>query len=181
MHFADLTDYEYGDPNLEVFSDRASGFYSLAFRPNYLRLNVGWLENGQPYTTGSAPSGFVEKLTAIADIQRVNCFLGQHECDLCNGPWERSGQQPRGTSELRIPGAAGLAYAAPQLITHYMAAHDYLPPASFVEAVQAINLDEWERLRWRIGGHVLAVAYPWIPSDAALHDPDDPATWEAIP
>lgn len=29
----------------------------------------------------------------------------------------------------------GVGYAAPELIAHYVEAHDYLPPTEFIEAV----------------------------------------------
>jgi hypothetical protein len=42
----------------------------------------------------------------------------------------------RGNGEVWITAAVGATYAAPVLIVHYIDAHAYLPPASFVEAVR---------------------------------------------
>lgn len=35
---------------------------------------------------------------------------------------------------MRVMGS-GVAYAAPELVAHYVEAHGYLPPADFIEAV----------------------------------------------
>ncbi|WP_338285215.1 hypothetical protein [Luteolibacter sp. LG18] len=40
-----------------------------------------------------------------------------------------------GNGEIRVRGADGVIYGAPTLIYHYVVAHDYLPPAAFIEAV----------------------------------------------
>ena len=41
---------------------------------------------------------------------------------------------PRESAEFRVKGT-GVVYAVPQLVLHYIAAHHYLPPAEFCEAV----------------------------------------------
>jgi hypothetical protein len=153
VFYEDLTVYDYLVE--DSFTDRESGFYGLWYRPAYIRLNVGWLEAGRPYPTGSVPVLFTKKLKAVQKIQRVNVCLGQHACDLCP-PEEASA----GNGEVRIPGAPGLAYAAPFLITHYITKHGYQPPHAFVEAVLAVDLDEWSAARWP------DVPFPWIPDDA---------------
>lgn len=127
MFYADLTEYEYLAD--DAFTDRESGFYALWYRPSYARLNVGWLEAGQPYPTGPVPDGLVAKLEAVREVQWMNECLGVHDCDLCP-----PGEGPSGNGEVRIPGAPGIAYAAPVLVVHYIAAHGYRPPRSFVEA-----------------------------------------------
>ena len=42
-----------------------------------------------------------------------------------------------GSAEIRVQGKEGKVYAAPTLIYHYVAAHDYDPPQEFVEALLA--------------------------------------------
>ncbi|BCU78007.1 hypothetical protein [Luteolibacter sp. LG18] len=44
-------------------------------------------------------------------------------------------EQSFGSAEIRVRGADGVVYGAPDLIYHYVVAHDYLPPAAFIEAV----------------------------------------------
>lgn len=153
MFYEDLTEYDY-QPE-DSFTDRESGFYALWFRPTYTRLNVGWLEAGRPYARGPVPPGLVEKLTAIQAVQWMNVCLGVHECDLCP-----PGEGPEGNGEIRIPGAPRVAYAAPSLITHYVAVHSYLPPSVFIDAVLTLDIEEWAAARWP------DVPFPWIPNDA---------------
>ncbi|MET9374921.1 hypothetical protein ABZX98_12325 [Streptomyces sp. NPDC002992] len=81
MFYADLSQYDYQDE--DAFTDRESGFYALWYRPAYIRLNIGWLEAGKPYSTGTVPAVFMKKLKAVQEIQWMNVCLGVHECDLC--------------------------------------------------------------------------------------------------
>jgi hypothetical protein len=81
VFYEDLTQYDYQDE--DSFMDRESGFYGLWYRPAYTRLNIGWLEAGKPYSTGTVPTVFVEKLKAVQEVQWMNVCLGVHACDLC--------------------------------------------------------------------------------------------------
>ena len=153
MFYEDLSEYAYQDE--DAFTDRESGFYALRYRPEYTRLNIGWLEAGNPYTTGTVPTSFVEKLKAVQEVQWMNVCLGVHTCDLC--PEEEAAE---GNGEVRIPGDHGIAYAAPFLITHYITAHGYRPPRAFIDAVLAVDLGKWAALRWP------DVPFPWVPADA---------------
>ncbi|MER5569509.1 hypothetical protein ABT083_25330 [Streptomyces goshikiensis] len=152
MFYEDLSEYTY--QHEDAFGDRES-FHELWYRPAYPRLNIGWLETGRPYSTGRLSTAFVEKLKAVQKVQRMNVCLGVHECGLCP---ETSA--PEGNGEIRIPGEAGIAYAAPFLITHYITAHGYRPPQVFIDAVLAVDLDAWTTARWP------DVPFPWIPVDA---------------
>ena len=64
-----------------------------------------------------------------------------------------------GSAEIGVFGEAGLIYAAPNLIFHYVLVHHYSPPESFVRAMKAapnpINSDYFKRLsmlklEWRV-------------------------------
>ncbi|MFF4548595.1 hypothetical protein [Streptomyces sp. NPDC001435] len=153
VFYEDLSEYTYQDE--DTFGDRGS-FYELWYRPEYMRLNVGWLEVGKPYSTGLVPTGFVEKLQAVQQVQRMNVCLGVHECDLC----PEAGEALEGNGEIRIPGEIGIAYAAPFLITHYITVHGYRPPQVFIDAVLDVDLDAWAATRWP------DVPFPWVPEDA---------------
>ena len=133
VFYEDLSEYDYQDE--DEFTDRESGFYALWYRPAYIRLSIGWLEAGKPYSTGTVPTAFVEKLKAVQEVQWMNVGLGVHECDLCP-----EAVAPEGNGEVRIPGKPGLAYAAPFLITHYITAHGYRPPQVFINAVLAVEI-----------------------------------------
>lgn len=152
MYYEDLSAYDYLDT--DSFRAGEPGRY-VTFRPAYTRLNVGWLEAGRPYPTGPLPEAFVEKLAAVQDAQRMNICRGFHVCDLCP-PGKRS---PKGNGEIRIPGEPGSAYAAPSLIGHYVSTHDYRPPQAFIDAVLAVDLDEWAAAE---------VPFPWIPAEDEL-------------
>lgn len=153
VFYEDLTEYDYLAE--DSFTDRESGFYALWYRPTYTRLNVGWLEAGQPHPTGPVPAGFLGTLKAVQKIQWMNECLGTHECDFCP-----PGEGPEGNGEVRIPGAPGIAYAAPFLVTHYIAVHGYQPPNVFVDAVLAVDIDDWAAARWP------DVPFPWVPDEA---------------
>jgi hypothetical protein len=152
VFYEDLSAYTYRDE--DTFDDRES-FRGLSYHPAYTRLNVGWLEAGKPYPTGPVPAGFPDKLRAVQEVQWMNVCLGFHDCDLC--PAE---QAPQGNGEIRIPGEPGTAYAAPFLITHYIAAHGYQPPPAFITAVLAVDLPTWSATHWP------DVPFPWVPPDA---------------
>ncbi|GLX23433.1 MULTISPECIES: hypothetical protein [Streptomyces] len=152
MHYEDLSEYDYQDQ--DEFTDRKS-FFAVWYRPTYVRLNVGWLEAGEPYPVGTVSGAFVDKLKAVQAVQWMNVCLGTHECDLCP-----EAVAPEGNGEIRIPGGAGVAYAAPFLITHYITAHGYRPPQVFIDAVLAVDVDAWAAARWP------DVPFPWIPADA---------------
>lgn len=152
VFYEDLSEYTYRDE--DAFGDGES-FRELWYRPEYVRLNVGWLEADEPYPTGAVPAAFVEKLGAVQRVQWMNVCLGVHECDLCP-----EAQAPEGNGEIRIPGEAGTAYAAPFLISHYVTVHGYRPPQVFVDAVLAVDLDAWAAARWP------DVPFPWVPEDA---------------
>jgi hypothetical protein len=66
VFYEDLSEYDCLDE--DTFTDRESGFYALWYRPTYTRLNIGWLEAGRPYSTGTVPVAFVEKLEALRKV-----------------------------------------------------------------------------------------------------------------
>jgi hypothetical protein len=55
-------------------------------------------------------------------------FRGSHSCELCG--------RSRGTHNLFVPGA-GFVYVAPEMIVHYVDAHSYMPPESFLQALRS--------------------------------------------
>jgi hypothetical protein len=60
---------------------------------------------------------------------------GFHLCPWCSMRLLRAVPAcPRGSAEIRVVGD-GVAYAAPELVAHYVEAHGYLPPDPFVRAV----------------------------------------------
>jgi hypothetical protein len=74
-----------------------------------------------------------------------------HQCPYCSKEislepeqvqtYQGSRKMVLGLNELSIPSKDGkFFYAAPTLIYHYVAEHDYLPPQGFIDAVLAFDL-----------------------------------------
>ncbi|MFG2051826.1 hypothetical protein ACGFIW_30885 [Micromonospora sp. NPDC048935] len=133
-YFADLTPYTY----LKRHEDEPG----LADEPwpDLPLLNVGWLDASHPLPTGAPPDGLVPALTKLATVP-VRQTRGYHYCEICVRDMGedamdaiRQGLIARGSAEFQVEGE-GVAYAAPQLLLHYVAAHEYLPPAEFCAAV----------------------------------------------
>lgn len=115
---------------------------------------IGWLESGQAFPTGPIDLAVYLKLTTL--LQNPWQFAicgGYHKCDLCQFEAEA-----RGSKSLIVPSSQVL-YATPELITHYINAHQYRPPEVFCEAVLACppmrSLEYYRALR-RAGGPALA-------------------------
>ncbi|MFE4590009.1 DUF7919 family protein [Streptomyces laurentii] len=139
MFYEDLSEYTYLYRHYAGGGPEGGG---AAVRSAHRRLNIGWLSARKwygpgarkRYPRGPLPAGLVEKLEAV---RRVNLCRGFHFCTLCL--WARSGA-PSGNGEIWVQGESGITYVAPDLITHYVAAHGYRPPQAFVDAVLAADL-----------------------------------------
>ena len=104
-------------------------------------LNVGWLDVQHPFPTKKASEALLDALFESC-LNSVVQTRGYHRCEFCDdyefGPIivSRHGQEAwLGSAEIRVTGKDGKVYAAPTLIYHYVAAHDYDPPIEFVEAL----------------------------------------------
>ncbi|WP_441350949.1 DUF7919 family protein [Streptomyces sp. or3] len=126
-HYADLTPYTYGRNN------RTPGDAGL-WRGVPV-LNVGWLGRGKRYSKGVPPPSLTETLKRMTRTHRVQQTRGHHLCPWCASRlFPRHPEGPQGSAEIRVMGN-GVAYAAPELVAHYVEAHGYLPPTEFMEAV----------------------------------------------
>ncbi|MFG1652140.1 hypothetical protein ACGFIE_19650 [Micromonospora sp. NPDC049275] len=128
-YFADLTPYTY----LERHDEDGHGASDEPL------LNVGWLDAAHPFPTGAPPDGLLSALTELATV-RVRQTRGYHYCEICvrdlgedTRDAVRQGAIARESAEFEVRGD-GVVYAAPQLLLHYVAAHEYLPPAEFCTA-----------------------------------------------
>jgi hypothetical protein len=119
MHFPDLSPYVYS-------------------RPEPGTLNVGWLDGEHPFPTAEPAPALLESLAARCDAppppDLPQCF-GGHLCELCQAHMD--------TGEIRVPGRGERVYAAPRMILHYVAAHRYLPPPEFVQALLEAPPEGW--------------------------------------
>jgi hypothetical protein len=90
---------------------------------------IGWLSPNHDFPRGKAPNGFFEKLEALcSDPWEPFAAGGSHQCELCQY------QGPRFSTNLFIP-AGKRIFVAPAGVAHYVAAHWYLPPRTFIDAV----------------------------------------------
>lgn len=102
---------------------------------------VGWLELGARYARGSVSERFFEALARLlVEPWQPAASAGRHPCSFCKFSGGPTGLTYKGTtillgaSNVYVPGD-GVIYVAPSLIAHYVDAHEYQPPAEFVDAV----------------------------------------------
>lgn len=126
-HFDDLSEYRYA---------------------NHVQrgvVHVGWLGRGHTYFRGLVALALIEKMKQLARTPQ-ELYRGYHICDLCDLPvelrgvpfpeqWAKWGQFRASNGEIRVS-RNGVIYAAPVLITHYIEAHGYCPPAEFLKAIE---------------------------------------------
>lgn len=100
-------------------------------------MAVGWHEHGYGFSLGKPSLSLLGKLEALIEQARVEQsqynFRGLHHCSLCD---QRSDMSPLKNSHINlfIPGH-GVIYAATAATAHYVECHGYLPPTTFIEAV----------------------------------------------
>jgi len=129
MYFQDLTPFTYSPA---VCNSRV--------------LNVGWLSHDAPFPIGDTSNEFRRALQLLAE-HPVNLCVGHHDCEFCDS---RQLELPSGNGEFHLPASGGaVAYAAPELVPHYVEVHRYLPPVEYIEAVVAYRAPEipWEAIR----------------------------------
>lgn len=128
-YFKDLTRYEYSKDPFKC----AGGLY-----------NVGWLGRWAPYPKGFVAPELTEKLLALCKFP-VNRYRGWHRCRFCKEYPVRitdsEGEFCFGDGEIRVPAKDDkVTFVAPNLIYHYVAAHLYLPPDVFLDALRVLSL-----------------------------------------
>ncbi len=113
--------------NLAYFQDLTPYTYSLAAEEHGV-LNIGWLCESQPYTTGSTSQEFQDALADLV-LRQVMLHRGAHRCDLgCSN-------YTLGNGQIRVLGRDQQWYSAPKLVHHYVVEHHYRPPDEFISAV----------------------------------------------
>jgi hypothetical protein len=132
MHFDDLTPYAL---HLK--------------RPIDSTTNVGWLDGSHAFRKGPVDPSLFERLcdicasTTPANVH-VNKLRSVQQCEICGkDDFDFPGCREEmfvGMTELWIPNPAGGFLAAPSLILHFIADHQYSPPTVFWDAVRAFDL-----------------------------------------
>jgi hypothetical protein len=99
---------------------------------------VGWLSASHPFPTGPVSEEFLTKLKTICvtwaacvAVLKWPIALGPHTCEFC--------RKFHASGNVGVP-ANDLLFVAPEMIAHYVEAHDYVPPHAFVEAVMRAPL-----------------------------------------
>ncbi|MFJ5684300.1 hypothetical protein [Streptomyces sp. NPDC093099] len=133
-HYPDLTRYSYNESDQEM-------------------VNVGWLAPEHDYRKGLVDKRVVDALRALS-AGYDNQMRGIHDCEFCDtdrpvilgGP-ALDTEVWLGSAEIRVQGADGMFYAAPNLVIHYITEHQYCPPEEFCRAVaRTAGIDPGEQL-----------------------------------
>ena len=101
-------------------------------RGPYVRA-IGWLSRDHAFPTGVVSPEFLDALRqhVRAPWQPV-VAAGAHRCEFCTP--RTDGRFTGGSRNVWIP-AEDAVYVAPELVLHYIEAHGYSPPESFIRAV----------------------------------------------
>ena len=135
-YFADLSPCTYGGDPLRLDPGRPR----VVPPPRA----VGWLDADHPFPRGPVDPVFRTKLGELfEDPWEWGHFRGFHTCEICERDLhnrsytEVSHSAPaRGLKNLLVPGIH-VQYFTPELILHYIDAHQYDPPVEFQSAIKA--------------------------------------------
>ncbi len=113
----------------------------------YLRA-VGWIDFNQGYSKGQLSDQRVYDRLLKFRYEGVEYHnrMGPYKCQICQFEW--------GIRNLFIPGN-GYLFVCPEMITHYINIHWYLPPPEFCDAVLAcpdMHTTEYKKIFLENGG-----------------------------
>ncbi len=101
-------------------------------------MAVGWIENGKPFPKGPTDKQVIERIQALSeqfyDAFPSISFRGLHDCSVCVAAHDHRGTLEKSHINLFIP-HRGFVFVVPGRVDHYINAHQYLPPESFIEAL----------------------------------------------
>jgi hypothetical protein len=106
----------------------------------------GWLLDAQhQYRHQKDDTQLVDRLLMLCKKNPVNRTRGWHHCPFCSlypVTMTIDGEEiSLGSAEIRLIGEGHLIFAAPDLVCHYMATHNYRPPDEFMAALVALQGD----------------------------------------
>jgi hypothetical protein len=112
-------------------------------------MTIGWLMKGHEFQQGEVELEDLERLSDLGYLYEGQS-RGYHYCTFCGKmelqyAWSQrfDSKYSLGSAEIRVRSDDGTLYVAPNLITHYILEHEYMPPAEFLQAVR-----EDVRRRW---------------------------------
>ena len=103
--------------------------------------NIGWLDKDHSFPQRKSSKVLISRLLNLCSV-RVNSTRGLHPCYWCKKYITAAfrGQKLKlGSAEIRVFGDDKI-YAAPNLIYHYVAEHNYRPPQEFLNALRKTPL-----------------------------------------
>jgi hypothetical protein len=100
---------------------------------------IGWLVLGHAFPSGPVDENVLDVLWEFCKIS-VAQTRGLHACPWCGSNWGNEAQKGAeslllGSAEIRVFSEQIQIYAAPTLIYHRVAAHQYRPPEEFLNAL----------------------------------------------
>jgi len=145
--FIDSSKYSYSN----IFDRNLSSLkwsYKARVFLNLLRThtsNIGWLDKNHEFRKGETADDIVERLWAFCEVS-IAQTRGFHICNLPGCEEHNKSRKPilatrqgitflLGSAEIRVFGKGRKVYAAPNLIYHYVTAHEYQMPDAFVAAL----------------------------------------------
>ena len=103
--------------------------------------NFGWLGKEKDYRRAAVASGVFSTLERLSKSYPVALERGITWCPLCDREVHASEGHLLGISEIWVPdGDAGLYFAAPDLVLHYVRNHSYCPPDEVIAAIDRTNV-----------------------------------------
>ena len=113
---------------MRYFPDLSRHEYSKPLLPSSAELwDVGWLEGNRAYTKRTVDPDLTTKLLVLGK-HPVNQYRGWHHCHFCReypvNLTDADGAFCFGDGEIRVPGSEGKVDLAPNLIYHYVPAHE---------------------------------------------------------
>lgn len=96
-------------------------------------IAVGWLEQGHAFATGTVSKEFLAQLVGLLTDPWQPAVTAGFPMRFMP-EYQRTKYDRYRNSQSVHPGHDG-RYVAPSLITHYVDAHEYCPPADFQQAV----------------------------------------------
>jgi hypothetical protein len=141
-YFEDLSRYTYQAPSADAVPLR----------------NVGWLDADHEFRKEEPTPQLLDAIWEHCSTQVIPT-RGLHCCEICAAPtnlFTRHGTKLLlGSGEIRVFNAAAEAFAAPNLIYHYILDHHYRPPEQFLQAIEGgphPRSQEYRQLLERLGG-----------------------------
>lgn len=130
------------------------GLYDYDYYSPPEGTTIGWLIKGHEFRKGEVEVDDIENLADLGYLLEEQS-RGFHYCTFCGKlelqeVWSQrfEASYSLGSAEIRVKSDDGTLYVAPNLITHYIVDHEYMPPGEFLEAVRHEVRRRWSKEEW---------------------------------